>query len=125
LLNDLIAQSASRVPFERAGIAVDRLEEFEQLHSALARVFASGAVEGFLQLLRRKGVPIRDFDRLLREKLLEQADRKLGQSGKSARQWYDALTVSDQAQMREFYLTALEAVDLSLREKYSKLYRYY
>ena len=125
MVNDLIAQSGSRVPFERAGIAVDRLEEFEQLHSALARVFAPGAVEGFLQLLRRKGVPIRDFDRVLREKLLEGTDRKLAQDGTSAQQLYDALPVSDQAQVREFYLTALEAVDLPLREKFNKLYRYY
>ncbi len=41
------------------------------------------------------------------------------------KQLYEALTVSDQAQMREFYLTTLEEVDLPLREKFSKLYRYY
>jgi hypothetical protein len=33
--------------------------------------------------------------------------------------------VGDQAQIREFYLTALEAVDLPLREKFKQLYRYY
>jgi len=120
-----MAQPASRAPFERAGIPIDKLEEFDQLRSALARVFAPGAVEGFLRLLQRKRVPIRDFDRVLREKLLEQADRKLAQDGTSAQQLYEALTVSDQAQMREFYLTTLEAVDLPLREKYNKLYRYY
>jgi hypothetical protein len=104
---------------------VDKLEEFEQLRSALARVFAPSTVEGFLRLLRRKGVPIRDFDRVLREKLVEQADETLAQSGKAAQQLYDALTVSDQAQICEFYFTALEAVDLLLREKFNKLYRYY
>jgi len=104
---------------------VERLDEFEQLRSAMARVFAPGAVETFLRLLRRKGVPIRDFDRVLREKLLEQADRGLTQSGKTARQLYDAVTVSDQSQIREFYLTTLEAVELPLREKFNKLYRYY
>src|SRR5208337_2693643 len=119
-----MAQSASRAPFERAGIPIDKLEEFDQLRSALARVFAPGAVEGFLRLLRRKGVPIRDFDRVLREKLVEQADGMLAQSGKTAQQLYDAVTVSDQAQMREFYFTTLEEVALPLREKYSKLYRY-
>ena len=46
-------------------------------------------------------------------------------TAKSAQQLYDALPVSDQAQVREFYLTALEAVDLPLREKFNKLYRYY
>ncbi len=125
LVNDLMEKSAARVPFERAGIAVDKLEEFEQLRSALTRVFAPAAVEDFLRLLRRKGVPIRDFDRVLREGLLEHTDRALGQNGKAAEQLYRALTVSDQAQVRELYLTMLEAVDLSLREKYKKLYRYY
>ena len=95
------------------------------LHSALARIFAPAAVEKFLRLLQRKGVPIRDFHRVLREKLLEQSDAALAQERKSAQQLYDALTVSDQAQMREFYLTTLEAVDLPLREKFNKLYRYY
>jgi hypothetical protein len=117
-------QSAERIPFQQAGIAIERPDEFEQLRSALARVFASGAVEGFLRLLQRKSVPVRDFQRVLREKLLEQSDPALVQSGKTAQQLYDSLTVSDQAQMREFYLTTLEAVDQSLRRKFNKLYRY-
>ncbi len=125
LVNDLMQQPAMRAPFQRAEIPVDKAEEFEQLRSAFARAFAPGAVEAFLRLLRRKGVPIRDFDRVLREKLVERADRTLGQSGKTAQQLYGALTVSDQAQIREFYLTALEAVDLPLREKFNKLYRFY
>ena len=118
-------QSDSRIPFQQAALRIEKLDEFEQFRSALARIFAADAVEDFLRLLQRKGVPIRDFDRVLREKLLERADRKLAQGGRSAQQLYDALPVSDQAQVREFYLTALEAVDLPLREKFNKLYRYY
>ena len=114
-----------RVPFQQAGIRVEKLEEFEQLRSALVRVFAPGEVEKFLRLLERKNVPIRDFHRVLREKLLEQSDASLARSGKMAQQLYDALPVSDQAQMREFYLTTLEAVDQPLRERFNKLYRYY
>jgi hypothetical protein len=109
--------------FQQAGLRVEKLEEFEQLQSALRRIFSPESVEGFLKLLQRKGVPIRDFDRVLRERLLESADATLAKRG--ARQLYEALSVSDQSQVREFYLTALEDVDLSLREKYSKLYRYY
>src|SRR5271157_2598540 len=120
-----MVEPVSRVPFQQAGIGVEKLEEFEQLRSALGRIFSANAVESFLRLLQRKGVPIRDFYRVLREKLLEQADRALGQSGRSAQQWYDALSVGDQAQVREFYLTALEAVDLPLREQFKQLYRYY
>ena len=120
-----MVEPGSRVPFQQPVIGVEKREEFAQLQSALERVFSAGAVEGFLRLLQRKGVPIRDFDRVLSEKLLEQTDRELGKSGRSAKQWYDALSVGDQAQVREFYLTALEAVDLPLREKFKQLYRYY
>ena len=118
-------QSVERVPFQQAGIPIERPGEFEQLRSAMNRVFAAAAVEKFLRLLRRKGVPIRDFQRVLCEKLMERSDAALAQSGKTAQELYDALTVGDQAQMREFYLTALEGVDQPLREKYNKLYRYY
>ena len=118
-------RSVVRVPFEQAGIRVEKLDEFEQLRSAVVRVFASADVEKFLRLLQRKNVPVRDFYRVLRERLLEQADANLARSGKKAQQLYDALPVSDQAQVREFYLTTLEAVAPPLREKFHKLYRYY
>ncbi len=118
-------QSEPRPVFQQAGLKVEKLEEFEQLQSALMRVFGSRNVEGFLQILQRKGVPIRDFDRVLGERLLEAADPAATKGGKSAKQVYEALSVSDQAQIRERYLTALEDIDLPLREKYSKLYRYY
>jgi cyclophilin family peptidyl-prolyl cis-trans isomerase len=118
-------QPEHRPAFQQAGLKVEKLEEFEQLQSALTRVFSSQTVEGFLRLLQRKGVPIRDFERVVREGLLEAADPAATKGSKSARQLYEALTVSDQAQIRERYLTALEDVDLSLREKYRKLYRYY
>jgi len=120
-----MTQSETRIPFQQPTLSVEKPEEFAQLQLALQRIFATGAVERLLRLLQRKGIPIRDFDRVLREKLLEQADQALGSSGKSARQWYDAISVGDQAQIREFYLTALEAVDLPLREKFKQLYRYY
>ncbi|HEY1730474.1 MAG TPA: hypothetical protein VGG15_01935 [Terriglobales bacterium] len=124
-MNTSMDQSAGRMPFQQAGIRVEKLDEFEQLRSAMTRIFASADVEKFLRLLQRKNVPIRDFHRLLREKLLEQSDAKLARGGKSAQQLYDALPVSDQAQMREFYLTTLESVEAGLRNKFNKLYRYY
>jgi len=118
-------QSVERPTFRQAGIRVEKLDEFEQLHSALARIFAPAAVEKFLRLLQRKGVPIRDFPRVLRERLLDKSDATLGRSGRTAQQLYGALTLSDQAQMREFYLTTLEAVDQPLRERFNRIYRYY
>ena len=120
-----MTQPETRIPFQQPTLGVERLEEFAHLQTAMERIFAAGSVERYLRLLQRKGVPIRDFDRVLRETLLEQADATLAKSGKSARQWYDTVSVSDQAQIREFYLTALEAVDLPLRDKFKQLYRYY
>jgi hypothetical protein len=120
-----MTQSESRIPFQQPVLGVEKLEEFTQLQSAMDRIFATGSVERFLRLLQQKGVPIRDFDRVLSEKLLEKSDQALAKSGKGAREWYDAISVGDQAQIREFYLTALEAVDLPLREKFKQLYRYY
>jgi len=116
--------TVERVPFQQADIAIENPAEFEKLRSALARAFAPGSITSWLQLLKRKGVPVRDFHRVLREGLLDQSDRVPANSGETSQQLYDSLTVSDQAQMREFYLTMLEAVDLPLREKYKKLYRY-
>jgi hypothetical protein len=118
-------QSEPRPAFQQAGLKVEKPEEFEQLQSALQRVFGPQNVENFLRPLQRKRVPIRDFERVLREGLLEAADPATTRGSKNAKQLYEALSVSDQAQVRERYLTALEDIELSLREKYSKLYRYY
>jgi hypothetical protein len=49
----------------------------------------------------------------------------LAKSGQTARGLFDALTPSDQGQLREFYLSTLESVDNAVREKYAKVYRYY
>jgi hypothetical protein len=120
-----MTQTVERPTFQQAGIRIEKLDDYEQLHSALSRIFAPAVVGRFLRRLQRKGVAIRDFHRVLSERLLEQADAALAKCGRSAQQLYDALTTSDQAQMREFYLTTLEAVDQPLREKFNKLYRYY
>ena len=117
--------SESRPVFQQAGLRVEKLEQFEQLQSALKCIFSAAKVESYLRLLRRKGVPIRDFDRVLRQRLLDESDAKLAKSGKAAEQLYGELSLSDQAQIREHYLSALEEVELPMREKYNKLYRYY
>jgi len=43
----------------------------------------------------------------------------------NASELYQALPVSDQAQMRELYLSKLEGIDVALRHKFRKLYQYY
>jgi hypothetical protein len=52
-------------------------------------------------------------------------DGTLKQAGKSAKELYQELTVFDQGQMREFYLSKLEQVDRALRHKFRKIFQYY
>jgi hypothetical protein len=111
--------------FQKALIPVKRPDLFNLLQSAIERVFAAECVEQFLKRLAKTGVSIRNFQDVLDKRILENVDSSLKQSGHTARALYDALPVSDQAQMRELYLTALESVEQGVREKYAKIYRYY
>jgi hypothetical protein len=69
----------------------------------------------------RKSVRVRDFDGVLARKILE----SVVSAKVAAGNLYNSLTLSDQAQMREFYLSKLETVEQSLRHKFKKLYQYY
>ena len=111
--------------FQKALIPVERPDLFNPLQSAIQRVFAADRVEQLLKRLVKTGVSIRNFQDVLDKHILEAVDQTLKASGQSARSLYDALPVSDQAQMRELYLTALESVEQGIREKYAKIYRYY
>jgi hypothetical protein len=113
------------VGFQQAAIKVERETEFDELKGAIDRTFAPDRVEKFLKDLRRKGVRIRDWVSVLKIRALEQVDEDLKRSGKAAQGLYDSLTVSDQAQMREFYLSRIEVVGPQLRAKFHKLYQYY
>jgi len=110
------------VTFEQAAIKVEKAQEFARLQAAVEQAFLPHKVERFLKLLDRNGIRIRDFDGVLAQRMLEAVN---GEPGLSARQLYDSLPVSDQAQMREFYLSKLETVDVALRHKFKKLYQYY
>jgi hypothetical protein len=73
--------------------------------------------------LDRKGIRVRDFDAVLKIRALD--DVVGPQADLSAWQLYQELPVSDQAQIREFYLSKLEGIDAALRHKFKKLYQYY
>jgi hypothetical protein len=111
-----------RVGFEQAAIKVEKAQEFAQLQAAVEQAFLPETMERFLKQLDRKGIRVRDFDSLLAERVLELA---AGGTDLNAKQLYEALTLSDRAQMREFYLSKLEGVDVGLRHKFRKLYQYY
>jgi len=112
--------------FEQAAIKIEKLQEYGKLQAVIEQVFSAAKTEQFLKQLERKNVRIRDFDGVLAARALEdvaagpQTDSKL-----SAWQLYQTLPLSDQAQMREFYLSKLETVDTALRHKFKKLYQYY
>jgi hypothetical protein len=107
--------------FEQATIKVQQEQEYAKLQAAVEQAFLSEKVEKFLKQLDRKGIRIRDFDAILKHRVLE----GFGESGLNAQALYDALPVSDQAMMRELYLSKLETVEQSLRHKFKKLYQYY
>jgi len=109
------------VGFEQATIKVEKQQEFGALQAAVEQAFLPQVVEKFLKQMDRKGVRVRDFDGVLARKVLESVV-----AGKlDAMQLYSSLTLSDQAQMRELYLSKLEMVDIALRHKFKKLYQYY
>jgi len=109
------------VTFEQAAIKVQKEQEFARLQDAIAQAFLPDRVERLLKQLDRKGIRIRDFDAVLVQRMLEGS----GEAELNAQQLYQSLPLSDQAQMREFYLSKIEAVAVALRHKFKKLYQYY
>jgi len=109
------------VAFEQAAIKVQKEQEFTALQAVVEQAFLPEKVERFLKQLDRKGIRIRDLDAVLAKGALEAG----GESRQNAGQLYEALSVSDQALLREFYLSKLEGVDTALRRKFKRLYQYY
>ncbi|MBZ5508092.1 MAG: hypothetical protein LAO78_21725 [Acidobacteriia bacterium] len=111
--------------YQQAQIAITKAAEFEQLKSALERVFNSAALDKFYGKLQSRSIPVREFEKILDLGLLETVDSTLAKSGTTAKRLYESLTVSDQALMREFYLERIEKVETKVRQKYQKIYQYY
>jgi len=107
--------------FQQPAIKVEKEQEFHELKGAIERALGAGKVEQFLKRLGSRSVRVRDFDAVLASGALDAGSG----SGKTAKDLYSALTVSDQAQMRESYLFRIEEVEPKLRAKFHKLYQYY
>ena len=105
--------------FEQAAIKVEKAQEYAVLQGAIEQAFRPEKVEGFLKQLDARGIRIRDLDAVLAKRVFQESGLA------TAQQLYGALTVSDQALLREFYLSKLEEVDPALRHKFKKLYQYY
>jgi hypothetical protein len=111
--------------FQQAQIPVQKTEEFEQLKSVIERVFAADRVEKLLKRVESCNLHIRQFELLLDKAVFERVDSGLARSGRTAKELYSALALSDRALIREFYLERIEKVDSGVRERFQKVYRYY
>jgi hypothetical protein len=110
------------VAFEQATIKVEKEKEYGELKGAVGHAFGADRIEQFLKRVNREGVRVRDWDSVLTKRILEQ----VAEGKPSAAQGlYEALPVSDKAQIREFYLSQVEEVEPKLRTKFQKLFRYY
>ena len=106
--------------FEQATIAVVREREFRELKEAIVKS-VSGEAAKFLKTLSGNRLQVRNFEAVLAANALDVA---AGKKAGTALALYEALPVSDQAQVREFYLSKIEEIEPALRAKFSKLYQY-
>jgi len=109
------------VAFEQAAIKVDKEKEFGELKRAIEEALYPENIKRFLKSLRRERIQARDFDAML---VCHTLEAMTGRDLK-ARQLYGSLTLSDQAQIKEFYLSKIEEVSPELRAKFHKLFQYY
>jgi len=108
------------VAFEQAAIKIEKVEEFGQLKRAIETVLSPEKVKSFLKGLQRGRIRARDFESVI---VTHRLDAVTGKALDS-RQLYNALGLSDQAQLREFYLSKIEEVEPALRAKFHKVYEY-
>jgi len=107
--------------FEQATIKVVSEREFGELKKAIDLVFASGQVEKFLKSLKSAVIRARDWERILPANVI---DAVAGFAAGTAQSLYQAMAVSDQAQVREYYLSKVEEVNPLLRAKFHRVYQY-
>jgi hypothetical protein len=110
------------VAFEQGTIKVEKEREFGDLKAAMEKAFASDRVAKYLKELASRGIRVRSLDEVFAGNAIDLA---AGEKAGTARSLYSSLPVSDQAQVREFYLSKIEEVDPALRAKFHKLYQYY
>ena len=111
--------------FQQAQIQVRKTAEFEQLKSAIERAFVADRVEKLLKKFQGNNVLVREFEKALEKRVFEAVDPGLAQAGRTMKDLYGTLELSDRALIREFYLERIEQVEPKLRSRFQKIYRYY
>jgi len=107
--------------FEQATIKVVKQREFDELKAAIDQVFTGDPVAKYLKALDGRRIQVRNLEAALAANALDQPG---GSRPGTAAALYGSLPVSDQAQVREFYLSKLEEVGPALRAKFHKVYQY-
>ena len=107
--------------FTQAPIAIENEHAYGELKSILTSALISANVEEFLQAVGSSGCRIREFESVLRAKVF---DKFVASGAKTVQQLYSELSLSDQGQFREYYLTRIEEIDGNFRAKYKNLFRY-
>jgi hypothetical protein len=110
--------------FDQATIKVEKEKEFGELKNAVLAAFSAENVQKFLKRVSSAGIRIRDFELILAKGLFEQIEGAVAK-GQNAQALYSSLTVTDQGQLKEFYLFKIEDVSAELRAKFQKIYQYY
>jgi hypothetical protein len=110
------------VIFEQSVIKVENEREFGDLKAAIEKAFAADRVTKYLKELESRKIRVRNLDAIFAAGAI---DRVAGDKSGTARSLYGSLPVSDQAQIREFYLSKLEEIDPAVRAKFHRLYQYY
>ena len=110
------------VKFGQGPMKVEKEREFGDLKAAIEKTFALDRVAKYLKGLESRGIRVRDVEAVFAKDVI---DRATGDKAGTARTLHSALPVSDQAQVRELYLSKIEEVDAALRAKFHKLYQYY
>jgi hypothetical protein len=105
--------------FEQASIAIQSTE-FEKLKDLISKALNKDNVSKFMKSIGSNGLLVRHFEEILNKSLLN----KIISGSDSALELYKKMPASDQGQMREFYLTRIEEVDIEVRRKFQKIYAY-
>ena len=109
------------VSFEQPPLAVEDAAGYERSKAFITGALSQANVERFLKSVKSAGFKIRHFEKILNAGLLEKVTgARMGEAATV----YQKLPTSDQAQVRELYLVAVEQVATDLRRKHQKVYEY-
>jgi hypothetical protein len=107
--------------FQQATIPIQNAEAFTQLKTLIATAVSPANAPKLLAAIVSANLVAWKLEEIFRRSLLE---KSAGVAVAQAQALYGQLPVSDQAQIREFYLTCIEQVDGAVRQKYKKAFRY-